>query len=291
MSAGTIKTIWITGANGQVGSELRKLSADYPNYNFLFTTREEISIADTEAVEKFLFKHPIDVCINAAAYTAVDLAEREQDTAMQINGKAPGYLAAACYLHGVRFIHISTDYVFDGTGDTPYTEKDETNPVNYYGQTKLIGEETVLQFHPDAIIIRTSWVYSIYGKNFVKTMRRLMSERSEIGVVSDQYGCPTNAADLALALFVVAITEDAVPGIYHYCNKGVISWYDFATTIRDLSGYSCKINAISTKDFPTPAKRPAYSALDSQKIQQTFHLEIPNWKTSLEKCLQQMTAE
>ncbi len=280
------KTIWITGANGQVGSELRKLATLYPKYNFLFTTREDVPIHDAALVEKFLFHNPIDVCINAAAYTAVDLAEKEREQAMLINATAPGYLASACYLHNVRLIHISTDYVFDGNGKVPYKEEDAVDPVNFYGQTKLIGEQEVLRLHLQSIVVRTSWVYSTFGKNFLKTIYRLINERKEISVVNDQFGCPTYAADLANSLLLIAIAESAPPGIYHYCNKGIISWYDFAVAICTLSNSPCVVKPIATSQYPTPAKRPVFSALNTEKIEKIFHLSIPDWKQSLKICLQ-----
>ena len=278
------RTIWVTGANGQLGKELQELAPLHPDFNFIFTTRAQAPIHDEQKVNNFLRDNRVNICINAAAYTAVDLAEQERELAMQINGTAVGKLAAACKVHGVRFLHVSTDYVFNGGGKAPYKENDATDPVNYYGQTKLMGEQLALKENPDCIIVRTSWVYSRFGKNFVKTMLRLMSEKESIGVVSDQFGCPTYAADLAEAVFRLS-TSNAAPGIYHYCNMGEISWFDFASAIKDLSGSSCKVNAIKTTDFPTPAKRPAYSALDTSKIRNQTGLVITNWKESLATCI------
>ena len=284
---GSKKTVWVTGANGQVGSELQKLSIANGRFNFIFTTREQVPIHDRNAAAEFLSNNPIDICINAAAYTAVDLAEKERELAMEVNGHAPGNLAAACKRNGTRLLHISTDYVFNGEGHEPYKESDATDPVNYYGQTKLAGEQLALKENPDTIIVRTSWVYSSFGKNFLKTMLRLMNEKDSIGVVADQVGCPTYAADLASALLHLCMTE-ARPGIYHYCNSGVISWFDFATAIRDLAGLKCEVNAIKTTDYPTPAKRPAFSALNTSKIQQETGLMIPHWKVSLQTCINQI---
>ncbi|RYG44933.1 MAG: dTDP-4-dehydrorhamnose reductase [Chitinophagaceae bacterium] len=280
----SVKKIWVTGANGQLGRELQELASFQPEFNFIFSTRVQVPIQNKTAVDTFLTENSVDVCINAAAYTAVDLAEQEKEFAMEVNGTAVGNLAASCKKHGVRFLHVSTDYVFNGEGKYPYKETDTTEPVNYYGQTKLKGEELARKEDPDCIIVRTSWVYSSFGKNFVKTILRLMNEKESIGVVSDQFGCPTYAADLAEAIFHLA-TSKAAAGIYHYCNDGVISWFDFATAIKEISNSQCQVNAIKTADYPTPAKRPAYSALDTTKIRNQAGMAIPNWKDSLAICI------
>ena len=279
------KTILVTGANGQLGREFQELANSYANYFFLFVTKEELSIEDENAVNNFFKNNPIDICINCAAYTAVDKAETEQETAISVNSTAVGMLAKACKIHHSKFIHISTDYVFDGKGTNPYKENDVTNPVNFYGQTKLDGEQNAIKENPETIIIRTAWVYSSFGNNFVKTMIRLMKERGSLEVVSDQYGCPTYAADLALTIMRIIETNIFTPGIYHYSNKGKISWYDFAKEISTQINSSCVVNAITTSQFPTPAARPSYSVLDTSKIAQTFKLDIPEWKVSLQECL------
>ncbi|MBC7423260.1 MAG: dTDP-4-dehydrorhamnose reductase [Ferruginibacter sp.] len=281
------KTILVTGANGQLGNEMRVVAAAYPGYNFLFVTRQELAIDDIEATARYLNANKINYCVNCAAYTAVDKAEGEYENALLINATAVGNLAELCKTHNALFIHVSTDYVFDGTASSPYTETHPVAPVNRYGATKLKGEELAQQNNPASIIIRTSWVYSSFGNNFVKTMLRLMKEKEQLNVVSDQQGCPTYAADLAGAIMQIIDSQSVTqqPGIYNYSNKGIISWYQFADAIKELSGSKCLVNPIPTTQFPTPAKRPAYSVMDTTKIQQTFDIAIPFWKDSLEKCL------
>ena len=281
------KTILVTGANGQLGSEMRVVAAAYPGYNFLFVTRQELAIDDIEATARYFNANKINYCVNCAAYTAVDKAEAEHENALLINATAVGNLAELCKTHNAMFIHVSTDYVFDGTATSPYTETHPVAPVNMYGATKLKGEELAQQNNPASIIIRTSWVYSSFGNNFVKTMLRLMKEKEQLNVVSDQQGCPTYAADLAAAIMQIIQSQNVTqqPGIYNYSNTGVISWYQFADAIKELSGSKCIVNPIPTTQFPTPAKRPAYSVMDTTKIQQTFEVAIPFWKDSLEKCL------
>ncbi len=289
------KTILVTGANGQLGSEMQTIALDYSAYDFLFVTRNELPIDDEAALEKYFSKHRIDYCVNCAAYTAVDKAETETEKAFLINGAAVGNLAKYCKAQGAVFIHISTDYVFDGTSTNPYKEEDTVNPVNLYGASKLMGEELAILNNPNSIIIRTSWVYSSSGNNFVKTMLRLMKERESIQVVSDQMGCPTYAADLASAIMQIIeqlkintdfLNQDGtVAHIFNYSNQGVINWYQFALAIKELSGSACEVNPILSSQYPTPAKRPQYSVMDTSKIQQTFHLVIPNWKNSLQNCI------
>ncbi len=282
--------ILITGANGQLGMEFRVLEKKYPKIQFRFASREELSIENKQAVAAYFDEHSFDYCINCAAYTAVDKAESETDLANKINGEAVGFLALACKKHLVKLIHISTDYVFDGNGLTPYKENDLVSPVNAYGQTKLFGENAALNNYHETMIIRTSWVYSIYGKNFVKTMMHLMHEKQEIKVVSDQVGCPTYAADLAEAIMEIIHTDLFQSGIYHYCNEGVTSWFDFASAIKDIKNYSCNIHPIPTSAYPTQAKRPRYSAMNTSTFKITFQISIPQWKTSLEKCISLMPA-
>ena len=282
------KNILVTGANGQLGSEFREIAFGYPAYNFVFAGRDELPIDNPDALKLFFADNDIDHCINCAAYTAVDKAETEKEPAIAINATAVGSLAACCKAQGASFIHFSTDYVFNGEANTPYPPSADTDPVNFYGQTKLQGEILAQENNEQAVVIRTSWVYSSFGKNFVKTMLRLMAEKDSINVVADQVGCPTYAADLAKAVMAIISSNDIKAGTYHYSNEGIISWYDFAVAIKEISGSSCMVNPIPTKDYPTPAKRPAYSALDTNKIQTTYAISIPHWRESLERCIKLM---
>ena len=279
-------TILVTGANGQLGKELRALADAWSAYQFVFVTREEMPIDQFEQVIEYFTHSAPAFCINAAAYTAVDKAETEKEQAFRINAEAVGLLSAVCKENGTKFIHISTDYVFDGQSPEPYTEVAPVNPMNTYGMSKLKGEALCLYNNPDAVIIRTAWVYSEFGNNFVKTMLRLMKERPEIKVVNDQIGAPTYAADLASAIMQVIGNWHA--GIYHYSNQGRISWYDFALAIKELSGSNCIVHPIPSSEFPTPAKRPSFSLLDTQKIRTTFGIDIPAWKDSLQRCLKKL---
>jgi dTDP-4-dehydrorhamnose reductase len=282
--------VLVTGANGQVGQELRVLAASYPAFEFVFTSHENMPVHDEAAVQQLFAAHRPAYCINCAAYTAVDKAESEQEAAYQVNAEGPRILAAACKTFNTRFIHISTDYVFNGQSPVPYKEDAATDPVNLYGASKLKGEQLCLQTNPTAIVIRTAWVYSSFGKNFVKTMMKLMHDRPAINVVSDQVGAPTYAADLAKCMMEIIARcqlsgDNWTPGLYHYSNQGRISWYDFAVAIKELTGSTCMVNPIPTEQYPTPAKRPAFSLLDTGKIQSTFHCTIPEWKDSLQQCL------
>lgn len=286
------KTILVTGANGQLGNEMQVIAKAYPAYHFLFVTREQLPIDDATLVKKYFAENKIDVCVNCAAYTAVDKAETEIEKATAINGNAVGNLAALCKQNTIAFIHISTDYVFDGTADSPYTTDHPVNPVNAYGASKLLGEQLAIKNNPATIIIRTSWVYSSFGNNFVKTMLRLMKERESINVVADQQGSPTYAADLANAIMQIIQqlpysfdTTNPTATIFNYSNAGAINWHQFATAIKELSGSKCVVNPIPSSQYPTPAKRPAYSVMDISKIQQTFTITIPDWKESLKKCI------
>ena len=290
----TKSRILVTGSNGQLGKELKQLSSGYPQYDFIFLSRADMPIHHFDLVRNtFKAYHP-QYCINCAAYTNVDKAEQEKELAFQVNGESVGVLAAVCSEYNTKLVHLSTDYVFDGNATVPYTEDFQTNPVNTYGASKLEGEKQALQFNPACIIIRSSWVYSEYGKNFVKTMLRLMHEKEEINVVNDQYGSPTYAADLAETIVAVIANFQLPianwnPGIYHYSNEGVITWYDFALAIKELAGLSCAIHPITTAQYPTPAKRPAYSVLDKAKIRQTFGIELKDWKQSLVECIDKIT--
>lgn len=279
------KKIIVTGANGQLGMELQQLAKVYPGYEFIFATREELPLDDLNAISRFILKHQPQYCINCAAYTAVDKAETEKELAYKVNAEAPGIIAKACKENNVQLIHISTDYVFNGTGTVPYKEDHSTDPVNLYGASKLEGEKKVMQNDPGVIIIRTAWVYSEFGKNFVKTMLRLMADKDQINVVSDQSGTPTYAADLAEVILHIISSQQWIPGIYHFSNEGQITWYDFAVAIKELSGSVCKVNPIPTSQYPTPANRPFYSVLDKTKIKTTFHVPGKDWEASLAVCL------
>jgi dTDP-4-dehydrorhamnose reductase len=285
-----MKKILVTGGNGQLGNELKELASSYSQYEFFFTDLPELSITDENAVENFFKEVKPSFLINCAAYTAVDKAESEKEINNLINGTAVGILAKACKNHRTKFVHISTDYVFNGNATAPLKESDETDPVNAYGSSKLLGEKLALENDPDTIIIRTSWVYSFHGKNFVKTMVRLMSEKESIGVVSDQVGSPTYAADLGEAIMQIIASGKWQAGIYNYSNEGVISWFDFANEIKRLIGSPCVVNALTTEQFPTPAKRPEYSVLDKTKIQETFSVQIKDWKESLKRCIDKLNA-
>jgi len=285
--------ILVTGANGQLGNEFRDLAASFPQFDFFFTTRDELPVDDQEKVRGWFAAHQPRFCFNAAAYTAVDNAElvKEKHAVFGVNADAVKMLATVCRENDTRLIHVSTDYVFDGTTSRPYREDDPTHPINAYGASKLMGEQYALTANPDTIIIRSSWVYSAYGKNFVKTMLRLMNEKKEINVVNDQVGSPTYAHDLAgVMLGIIAKETDGIrqnwqPGIYHYTNEGAISWFDFALAIKELSGYTGKINPVSSMEYPTAARRPAYSVLDTSKIRETFQVKPNSWKESLAVCL------
>jgi dTDP-4-dehydrorhamnose reductase len=286
----TRKKIIVSGANGQLGQELGIISAKYPQYEFILLSRAELPIDDQEALHKIFTQHQPEYFINCAAYTAVDKAESEEVLAYAVNAAATGEIASACTEFGCRLIHISTDYVFDGAANSPYKPTSPTSPVSVYGSSKLKGEELAIKNNPETIIIRTSWVYSSFGKNFVKTMLRLMNERDEISVVNDQQGSPTYAADLAEACVLIIASDQWIPGIFHYSNEGVITWFDFAVAIRDLSGLSTKINPIPTSAYPTPAKRPAYAVLDQSLIRSAWNLPATPWKDRLATCLKRIQA-
>jgi dTDP-4-dehydrorhamnose reductase len=285
----SLKKILVTGSNGQLGKELKQLSATYPQFEFIFLGREDLPIHHFEMVRHYFSVYKPDYLINCAAYTAVDRAEQEKELAFQVNGEAVGVLAAVCKENGCRFIHISTDYVFDGSATQPYSEEDRTNPQSVYGASKLEGERQALQLNGDSLIIRTSWVYSEFGKNFVRTMLKLMQERPELKVVNDQVGSPTYAADLAEVILQIIASQEWKPGIYHYSNSGLISWYDFAIAIKELTGYNGHVYPISTAKYPTPAKRPAWSVLDKTKICHAYNVELKQWKESLSRCIAKLS--
>lgn len=270
----------ITGSNGQLGTELSKLLPEA-----ILTDVNDLDITDEEAVKNYVKKNNINTIINCAAYTAVDKAEDDEQVATKINVDGPRNLA----LSGASVVHISTDYVFDGSAHKPYQPEDKANPVSVYGRTKLAGETEVLKYAQKAVIIRTAWLYSSYGNNFVKTMLRLGKEKESLNVVADQIGSPTYAADLAAAI-VKILPQMSLEnkGIYHFTNEGVCSWYDFAHKIMELAGLDCKVNPIPSSAYPTKANRPFYSVLDKNKIKNTFNIEIEHWEDSLKKCLKDL---
>lgn len=284
-----IPSVLVTGASGQLGNEIKVIAGHYPGYTFLFASRPQLPIDDFNAVNVFFKEHDISYCINCAAYTAVDKAESEKETAFRINADAAANLAGICRDHKTQFIHISSDYVFDGSAAEPYKESDPTNPLGVYGASKCKGEQLVLEKNPSAVIIRSSWLYSSFGGNFVKTMLRLMKERKSIQVVNDQFGCPTYAADLAAAIMKVIASGIKKPGIYHYSNAGITNWYGFAVAIKEIISSPCLINPIPSTEYAAPAKRPAYSVLDTKKIRETFGISIPEWKASLQSCLKRLS--
>ena len=280
-----MKNILITGANGQLGNEMRVLSAEYPEYAYFFTDVAELDICDEQAVMEFVQANDIHVIVNCAAYTAVDKAEENVELCTKLNADAVGYLAKAAEACGAEFIQISTDYVFDGTAHVPYRESASTCPNSVYGHTKLAGEQNALALCSRSMVIRTAWLYSTFGNNFVKTMIRLGRERDSLGVIFDQVGTPTYARDLARAIFV-AIRQGVVPGVYHFSNEGVCSWYDFTKAIHRLAGIAdCKVKPLHTEEYPTLAKRPHYSVLDKTKIKKIYNTEVPYWEDSLKECI------
>lgn len=277
--------ILITGANGQLGNALRLELAGDPNIDAVYTDVEDLDITNAEAVENFLHDNAIEMMVNCAAYTAVDRAESDELRAAAINTEAVGIIGQAAGRLGIRVIHISTDYVFSGESYRPYEEKDEPFPQSIYGRTKLEGEGLLTSFCKDAVIIRTAWLYSEFGNNFVKTMLRLAGEREELGVVSDQIGTPTYAGDLAAAIHAVIRSDEWKPGIYHFTDEGVASWYDFAKSIFEIAGKGIRVKPLLTSEYPTAARRPMYSVLSKNKIKRTYNIEIPYWRESLEKCI------
>ncbi len=283
--------IVVTGANGQLGRSIRRLSVEHRELDFIFTDIDSLDIGNRDAVLAFAETHPVDFIVNCAAYTAVDKAEEEEEQCRRINTDAVAYLGEAAQHIGARILHVSTDYVFGGDSYMPYRESDPVSPTSVYGRTKLAGEKALSAVCPDAIIVRTAWLYSEYGHNFMKTMLRLGAERPEIRVVNDQIGSPTYAGDLAEAILSLLEKErqgEQNSGIYHYTNEGVCSWYDFAHSIIRIAGLPAKVIPIPTREYPTVAKRPAYSVLSKEKIKREYHWVIPHWEDSLRKCLANM---
>lgn len=277
--------ILITGCNGQLGNEIQLLQAQYAQHTWLNTDVNELDITDKAAIERFVEANEIDGIVNCAAYTAVDKAESNPQLARKLNADAPAFLAEAVAKRGGWMVQVSTDYVFNGTKHTPYVETDEPCPNSVYGQTKLEGEQAVSKLCPNTMIIRTAWLYSEFGNNFVKTMIRLGREREQLGVIFDQVGTPTYAHDLATAI-MTAIDKGIKPGVYHFSNEGVTSWYDFTKSIHRLAGINtCQVSPLHTAEYPTPACRPAYSVLDKTKIKAAYGIEIPHWEESLAKCI------
>ncbi len=281
-----MKQILVTGCRGQLGNEIQQLAPQYADTcSFHFTDKDELDITDRKAVYQFVEQHAISIVINCAAFTAVDKAEDNAELCDLLNHIAPGYLAEAVASVGGTMIQVSTDYVFDGTACRPYREDDDTCPNSVYGRTKLAGEESVIRQCAGSMVIRTAWLYSTYGNNFVKTMMRLGREREQLGVVFDQIGTPTYARDLARVI-LLAVDRGIVPGVYHFSNEGVTSWYDFTKAIHRLAGIdSCQVSPIHTEDYPVPAPRPHYSVLDKSKIKRTYGIDIPWWEDSLKACI------
>lgn len=285
--------ILVTGSNGQLGNEMRVASANLPKHTFIFTDVAELDITNQAAVNQFFKQNKIDFVVNCAAYTDVNRAESDLEKAELINATAPKILADCCKEFGAKFIHVSTDYVFDGTAHLPYKETDKENPVSAYGTTKYHGEQNIVASGCEYVIIRTCWLYSSFGKNFVKTMANLGATKNELGVVFDQVGTPTYAADLAnaIATIIAKTAQDPsafVNGIYHFSNEGVCSWYDFTVAIMGLYNLNCNIKPLHTDEYPTPANRPAYSVLDKTKIKTTFGITIPHWYESLKECVKKL---
>ena len=288
--------ILITGCNGQLGNEMQLLAKENPQHKYFLTDivipegldATVLDITNRQAVEEFVETNQIDCIVNCAAFTAVDKAESAEELCNLLNNVAPGYLAQAVGKRGGSMIQVSTDYVFDGTNHTPYTEDQPTSPNSVYGRTKLAGEESVKTNCKNSMIIRTAWLYSIYGNNFVKTMIRLGKEKPELGVIFDQVGTPTYARDLAVVI-MTAINKGIVPGTYHFSNEGVISWYDFTKAIHRICGITtCHVRPLHTSEYPTPAARPHYSVLDKTKIKQTYGIEVPYWEDSLAECISKL---
>ncbi len=281
-----MKKILVTGSNGQLGSELRKLSSEYRNYEWVFTDWQELDLCDLENLKAKIIQINPQIIINCAAHTAVDKAESEFELSDILNHKSVAVMANWSNENNCKLIHISTDYVFDGTASVPLKEEADTKPINVYGQTKLAGEIACMRENPNAIILRTSWVYSSFGANFVKTMSRLMQEKDNLSVVNDQIGSPTYAADLAQAILTIINHPKWEAGVYHFSNDGEISWYEFALAIKEIGVFNCSVSGIPSSAYPTPARRPQYSLLDKSKIKQTFNVDVPPYKESLIKCME-----
>jgi dTDP-4-dehydrorhamnose reductase len=282
-----MKTILITGSSGQLGQAFQHLSRQYREHRFLFASHQDLDITDSQSVLSYFEGNDITICINCAAYTGVDKAESERDKAFEVNVQGAVNLTNACLSNRATLVHFSTDFVFDGKQSQPYSESDVPNPMGVYGQSKLEGERYVLEHHPHALVIRTSWVYSLQGHNFLRTMIKLGEERDLLNVVFDQVGTPTFTYDLARHTLAILLEKDLAGkyGLYHYSNEGVASWYDFAKAIMEEFPLDCEVLPIESRDFPTPASRPAFSVLNKSKIKETFDLKIPHWRVALRACL------
>ncbi|MGL5236201.1 MAG: dTDP-4-dehydrorhamnose reductase [Empedobacter falsenii] len=283
-----MKRILVTGANGQLGQSILEQSKNYKEIECFFVTRNELDITNEELINHYFEDKSFDFVVNCVAYTAVDKAEDDQENAYLVNAKATEFLAKITNQKGIPFIHVSTDYVFDGTEAQPRLETDQTNPIGVYGQTKLDGENLALDNNPKTIILRTAWVYSRFGNNFVKTMLRLFNDKDSISVVADQIGSPTNAIDLADAILTIISKDDITYGIFNYSNEGECSWFEFAKKIKEFSNSTIEINPVPTSAYPTKAKRPAYSLLDKSKIKEVYQFDIPTWEDSLKKELKHL---
>ena len=277
--------ILITGSNGQLGNEMQISAKNFPNHHFIYTDVAELDICDKEALNAFVKSNDVNMIVNCAAYTAVDKAEDDVELCYKINAEAVKNIGEVATANGAKVIHVSTDYVFDGTNHVPYTEDMPVCPSSVYGKSKLAGEEALISACSQAVIVRTAWLYSSFGNNFVKTMIKLGTERESLNVIFDQVGSPTYAADLAEAIMTIISHESFVPGIYHYSNEGVCSWYDFTKSIHRKSDITCNVQAIETKDYPTRTPRPHYSVLNKAKIKSTYGIAVPHWEDSLDKCL------
>lgn len=284
-----MQTVLVTGSKGQLGNEVQVLASSYSQFEFIFTDVEELDICDRKAVENYFAKRKIDVLLNCAAYTAVDKAEEDVELCYRINEKAVGILGEIAAEYGTRVVHVSTDYVFDGTSYRPYTEDMPVCPATVYGKSKLAGEQLLMDACPTAVIVRTSWLYSSFGNNFVKTMMRLGKERGTLNVIFDQVGTPTYAADLADTLLQIISADKFVPGIYHYSNEGVCSWYDFTISIHKMAGINCRVLPIESKDYPAKTPRPHYSVLNKNKIKSNYNIQISHWEDGLRRCMDILT--
>ncbi|MCS3532425.1 dTDP-4-dehydrorhamnose reductase [Chryseobacterium sp. JUb7] len=281
-----MKKILVIGGNGQLGNCIRKIAPDFElDYEFVFTDSQTLDITDEDQINNFFNNEKPDFCINASAYTAVDLAEKEKEKAFAVNADGVGYLAQACQDNKAILIHVSTDYVFDGETNLCYSEDDFTNPIGVYGESKLKGEELALEFNPKTVILRTSWLYSEFNKNFVKTMLNLFSQKEELGIVGDQFGQPTNANDLAEAIMNIIDAPQKTYGVFHFSNYPETTWFEFAQKIAEFSKSSIKLNALTTEQYPTPAKRPKRSTMCLDKIEDIYKVETKHWENSLEECI------
>ena len=281
------KRILIVGGNGQLGNCIRKIAADFENrYEFNFTDSTTLNVNDRESISDVFYDFKPHFCINASAYTAVDLAEKEPEKAFAVNAEGVANLAEACEEYNCVLIHVSTDYVFDGETNISYSEDSFTNPQGVYGASKLKGEELATDINPKTIVIRTSWLYSEFNKNFVKTMLNLFSQKDELGIVADQFGQPTNSNDLAEAIMKIIETEPKIYGIFHFSNYPETTWFEFAQKIAEFSGAKIRLNAITTREFPTPAKRPKRSTMSLDKIEETYKIELKHWENTLQDCIE-----